>query len=126
MAGADKSQSEAISTAQQLEMQHAKLVSQIDKIDAKIDSLHMQNWMEWKNLQVSWSVSLPRHLAEREHLRQQSARPKKYMNRFVNRVKGLARRFLYSRSSRRLSAHSGSGLGERSELTARQQRQSPG
>jgi len=91
VAGADKSQSEAISTAQQLEMQHAKLVSQIDKIDAKLTPAYAKlDGMEKS------AGELERELAAASGGARAFApaisQAEKYMNRFVNRVKGLARR----------------------------------
>ena len=91
VAGADKSQSEAISTAQQLEMQHAKLVSQIDKIDAKLTPAYAKlDGMEKS------AGELERELAAASGgvraFAPAISQAEKYMNRFVNRVKGLARR----------------------------------
>ena len=91
VAGADKSQSEAISTAQQLEMQHAKLVSQIDMIDAKLTPAYAKlDGMEKS------AGELERELAAASGGARAFApaisQAEKYMNRFVNRVKGLARR----------------------------------
>lgn len=91
MAGADKNQSDAIENARRLEEQHAGVVAQIDKIDKKLlPASEKLDGMKTKagdlEAQLAGAGSsvtvMPPALAAAE----------KYMDRFVRRVKGLARR----------------------------------
>lgn len=91
VSGADKEQSEAILKTQQLEAEHAKVVAQIDKIDAKLQPAY-QTLDEMKDS----AGGLVKKLAEASDAASPLAPAIKkaddLLNRFAKRVKGLARR----------------------------------
>lgn len=93
VAGADKDQSDAAAKAQQMEAAHAKVVAQIDKIDAKLQPAY-----EKLDGMKRSAGGLEKELAEingRSNLMGGAIdKAGKYMEQFSTRVKALARRVL--------------------------------
>lgn len=93
VAGADKNQSSAIARTQELEAAHAKVVAQIDKVDAKLYPAYEKlDAMKDKAGGIEKELVKAGKGANRMGLAVDTAGM--YMDRFVNRVKGLARRVL--------------------------------
>lgn len=91
ISGADKEQSVAIEKTQQLEAEHAKVVSQIDKIDAKLQPVYTKlDGMKEKAGGIEKELVSVSDAANPLAPALESAG--KYMDRFTARVKGLMRR----------------------------------
>lgn len=121
VSGADKEQSEAILKTQQLEAEHAKVVAQIDKIDAKLQPAQQ------KLDEMKYSAGgLVKKLAEASDaanpLEPALKKADDLLNRFTNRVKGLARRVfvftLITAALRSLRGWMGKAIKTNSEATA--------
>lgn len=89
--GSDKSQSEAIAKLQQLEVQHGKIVEQVNRIDKSL----LPAYTKLEGMQET-AGGLEQQLAKTSQeagpLAPALSKAEKYMDRFVARVKGLARR----------------------------------
>lgn len=91
VAGADKNQSEAVIQAQQLEAQHAKVVAQIDKIDQKLQPAYTK-LDRMKETAGGLEQELSKASRKGSLMGDALNRAETYMDKFVRRVKGLARR----------------------------------
>lgn len=121
VSGADKEQSEAILKAQQLEAEHAKVVAQIDKIDAKLQPAQ-QKLDEMKYSAGGIEKKLAEAASASNLMAPAIAAAEKHMDRFVARVKGLARRVfvftLITAALRSLRGWMGKVIKTNSEATA--------
>lgn len=121
VSGADKEQSEAILKAQQLEAEHAKVVAQIDKIDAKLQPAQ-QKLDEMKYSAGGIEKKLAEAASASNLMAPAIAAAEKHMDRFVARVKGLARRVfvftLITAALRSLRGWMGKAIKTNSEATA--------
>lgn len=91
VAGADKNQSDAIEKVRKLEEQHAGVVAQIDKIDKKLLPAS-EKLEEMKEKAGDLEAQLAGAGSSVTVMPPALAAAEKYMDRFVRRVKGLARR----------------------------------
>ncbi|MFR1051482.1 MAG: hypothetical protein ACLSE7_07105 [Lachnospirales bacterium] len=91
VSGADKKQSAAIEKTQQLETEHAKVVAQIDKLDAKLQPAYTKlDGMKEKAGGIEKELAAAASAAN--PLAPAMGQAEKYMERFAMRVKALARR----------------------------------
>lgn len=93
VAGADQNQSAAISRAQELESAHAKVVSQIDKVDAKLLPAY-EKLEAMKEKAGGIEAELAAAGAGAGRMGQALSTAGDYMEKFTDRVKRLARRVL--------------------------------
>lgn len=121
VSGADKEQSEAISKTQQLEAEHAKVVAQIDKIDAKLQPAY-QTLDEMKDSAGGLVKKLAEASDAASPLEPALKKADDVLNRFANRVKGLARRVfvftLITAALRSMRSWMGKVIKTNSEATA--------
>ena len=121
VSGADKEQSEAILKTQQLEAEHAKVVAQIDKIDTKLQPAY-QTLDEMKDSAGGLVKKLAEASDAASPLEPALKKADDLLNRFTNRVKGLARRVfvftLITAALRSLRGWMGKAIKTNSEATA--------